>query len=108
MIGAFLWGALAASSLLIGYFLSERGLSNRNVGLIMGFGAGALISAIAYELVPEAAIGGEGMFVAFVLGALVFFAGSGWWNGGAGPPQEDRRQAGGGIRRSDLRGHHAR
>ena len=74
MIAAFLWGGLAASSLLIGYLLAERGLSNRIIGLIMGFGAGALISAIAYELVPESAIGGWGMAVAFVLGAVVFFA----------------------------------
>jgi ZIP family zinc transporter len=75
MISAFLWGGLAASSLLIGYLLAERGLSNRTVGLIMGFGAGALISAIAYELVPESAIGGWAMAVAFILGALVFFGG---------------------------------
>ena len=75
MIAAFLWGGLAASSLLIGFLLAERGLSNRTIGLIMGFGAGALISAIAYELVPESAIGGWAMAVAFVVGALVFFGG---------------------------------
>jgi len=74
MISAFLWGGLAASSLLFGYLLAERGLSNRTIGLIMGFGAGALISAIAYELVPESAIGGWEMAVAFVLGAAVFFS----------------------------------
>jgi ZIP family zinc transporter len=75
MISAALWGGLAQSSLVIGYLLAERGLSKRIIGLIMGFGAGALISAIAYELVPESAIGGWEMAVAFVLGALVFFAG---------------------------------
>jgi ZIP family zinc transporter len=75
MISALLWGGLAASSLLIGYLLAERRLSNRTIGLIMGFGAGALISAIAYELVPESAIGGWAMALAFVLGALVFFSG---------------------------------
>ncbi|MHB8867801.1 MAG: ZIP family metal transporter [Thermoleophilia bacterium] len=74
MITAFLWGGLAASSLLLGYLLAERGLSNRTIGLIMGFGAGALISAIAYELVPESAIGGWEMPAAFVLGAAVFFS----------------------------------
>ena len=58
MLEAFLWGGLAASSLLIGYLLAGRGLSNRTIGLVMGFGAGALISAIAYELVPESLIGG--------------------------------------------------
>jgi len=84
MIAAFLWGGLAASSLVIGYLLAERGLSNRTLGLVMGFGAGALISAIAYELVPESTIGGWQMAVAFVGGALVFFAGDwlvDYWGG---------------------------
>jgi ZIP family zinc transporter len=75
MIEAMLWGLLAAASLLIGYLLAGRGLSNRTTGMIMGFGAGALISAIAYELVPESMIGGRGMAVAFGLGALAFFGG---------------------------------
>jgi zinc transporter, ZIP family len=75
MFAAFLWGGLAASSLLIGYLLAGRGLSNRAVGLIMGFGAGALISAIAYELIPESSIGGWSMAASFVIGALLFFAG---------------------------------
>lgn len=72
---AVLWGGLAASSLLVGYFLAERGLSNQTIGLIMGFGAGALISAIAYELVPESKLTGLDMAVAFGLGALAFFLG---------------------------------
>jgi zinc transporter, ZIP family len=75
VLAAFLWGGLAAISLLLGYFIAERGLSNRTIGLIMGFGGGALISAIAYELVPESDIGGWEMAAAFVLGALVFFMG---------------------------------
>lgn len=74
MLLAFLWGGLAAASLLIGYLLAELGLSNRTIGLIMGFGAGALISAIAYELVPESAIGGWETPLAFTLGAVVFFS----------------------------------
>ncbi len=73
VLPALLWGGLAASSLLVGYLLAERGLSNRALGLVMGFGAGALISAIAYELVPESAIVGWEMAVAFVLGAGAFF-----------------------------------
>lgn len=75
MISAFLWGGLAAASLLIGFALAGRGLSNRAIGLIMGIGAGALISAITYELVPESAVMGPAMAVAFALGALAFFAG---------------------------------
>lgn len=68
-------GALAAASLLIGYWLALRGLRRRTTGLIMGIGAGALISAIAYELVPESMLSGAGMAMAFALGALAFFGG---------------------------------
>ncbi len=75
MFSAFLWGGLAAASLLIGFVLAGRGLSNRAIGLVMGVGAGALISAIAYELVPEPAVEGLSTILAFILGALAFFAG---------------------------------
>lgn len=53
MLEATFWGGFAAASLILGYFLSARQLSRRAVELIMGFGGGALLSAIAYELVPE-------------------------------------------------------
>jgi ZIP family zinc transporter len=75
MIAAFLWGGLAAASLLIGFALGECRLSKRTVGLIMGFGAGALISALAYELVPESVIQGWEAPVLFAAGAAVFFVG---------------------------------
>ena len=75
MLTAFLWGGAAAAALLVGYALAGRGLSNRTIGIVMGIGAGALISAIAYELMPESVLGTRGMAVAFALGALVFFVG---------------------------------
>jgi zinc transporter, ZIP family len=74
MLIAILWGGLAAASLLIGFLLAGRGLSNRTLGIIMGFGAGALLSAIAYELIPESAIDGWQIGLFFCLGALSFFA----------------------------------
>jgi zinc transporter, ZIP family len=92
MFTAFLWGGLAAASLLIGYLLAARGLSNRTIGIIMGFGAGALLSAIAYELMPESMLHGLGMAVTFCLGAFIFF-GVDWWI--------DRR---GGSERKDIAG----
>lgn len=92
MLSAFLWGGLAAASLLIGYALSGRNLSKRSIGMIMGFGGGALISAIAYELVPESNLTGPSMALAFALGALAFFAGD-WL--------VDRR---GGADRKDIAG----
>jgi zinc transporter, ZIP family len=74
-VAAF-WGALAASSLVIGAVLAVRvRLSNRVIGSVMGFGAGALLGGIAYELVPDSLIGGAGreIFVAFAAGTLTFF-----------------------------------
>jgi zinc transporter ZupT len=55
MLQAFITGLLATSSLIIGGILAIRySLSNRAIGVIMGFGAGTLISAISYELIFEA------------------------------------------------------
>jgi ZIP family zinc transporter len=69
-----LWGALAASSLLIGAALAIwMRPSNRVVGLVMGFGSGALLSAIAYELVPAAARGDVPVVLGLAAGALTFF-----------------------------------
>jgi zinc transporter, ZIP family len=47
MIAALGWGALAASSLVLGALLAfARGWPPRRVGLVLAFGAGALISAL--------------------------------------------------------------
>ena len=89
MLSAILWGGLASASLLIGFALAGRGLTNRTLGLIMGFGAGALLSAIAYELVPESALAGWGMAVAFGLGALAFFVGDWLVDRGGGANRKD-------------------
>jgi zinc transporter, ZIP family len=79
MGAAFGWGLLAASSLLIGGLLVLRvQVSDRVLGLIMAFGAGVLISAVAYELVDEAfttSKGAGGVAAGLTCGALVFFLG---------------------------------
>jgi ZIP family zinc transporter len=55
MLEAFLWGAFASSSLLLGGALALRlPVSRLVLGLVMGFGAGVLLSAVAFELVEEA------------------------------------------------------
>ena len=56
MAAAFGWGLLAASSLVIGAVAARScsGSAPRVIGLIMGFGAGVLISAVAFDLVEEA------------------------------------------------------
>ena len=56
MGAAFGWGLLAASSLVIGAVVALLfRIRLRVIGLIMGFGAGVLISAVAFDLVEEAA-----------------------------------------------------
>jgi ZIP family zinc transporter len=76
---AALWGLVAGSSLLIGAVVSFKlQPGHRTIGLLMGFGSGALISAIAYELVGDAfeAAGGSGAVAGGVAaGALTFFLG---------------------------------
>jgi ZIP family zinc transporter len=77
MLNAFVWGLLATSSLLIGGMIASRfNLGKKTLGVIMAFGAGTLISAVAYELVFEAVKLGKGTgFPVFGLfgGALTFF-----------------------------------
>jgi zinc transporter, ZIP family len=77
MLAAF-WGGLAAISLIIGAVVAVRlQPSDRITGAVMGFGAGALIGGIAYELMPESLMkdAGWGTLVAFAAGALTFFVG---------------------------------
>jgi zinc transporter, ZIP family len=79
MLTAFGWGILAASSLVIGAVVALRfRISLLWIGLIMGFGAGVLISAVAFDLVEEAAgkTSGHGAVIAGIFaGCGVFFAG---------------------------------
>ena len=76
---AFGWGLLAASSLLVGGILALRlPINRRVVGLVMAFGAGVLISAVAFELVEEAfetSAGSSGVFLGLFAGCAVFFVG---------------------------------
>jgi ZIP family zinc transporter len=64
------------------------------IGLIMAFGAGTLISAIAYELVEDAAASGRSVLLTagLALGAVAFFIGD-WWVDRAGG--EHRKRSGG-------------
>jgi len=80
MLEAGGWGLLAASSLVLGAILSFTGwIRARPLRLITAFGAGVLISAVAYELVEEAVLesaGGVAVASGFILGSLVFYGGS--------------------------------
>jgi zinc transporter, ZIP family len=55
VVEALVWGLVASSSLLIGGVLALRiPISRLALGLVLAFGAGVLISAVAFELVEEA------------------------------------------------------
>ena len=55
MSGAFFWGVVAGSAFVVGGGIAHRfRLSRLVLGLLTGFGAGALIAAVAYELVDTA------------------------------------------------------
>ena len=76
MGAAFGWGALAASSVLIGALLGcLRAWPSRPLGQLLGFGAGALISAISFELFDEGFKigGGDAVSAGLAAGALTYF-----------------------------------
>ena len=77
MIEALGWGALAASSLVIGALLGlVRPWPPRLIGLVLAFGAGALISAVSFDLAEEGARVGDPGFlgVGLAVGAITYFA----------------------------------
>jgi ZIP family zinc transporter len=77
MIAALGWGAVAASSLVIGALLGvARPWPDRPVGLVLAFGAGALISAVSFDLAQEGArLGDRGVLaLGLAAGALTYFA----------------------------------
>ena len=80
------WALLGASSLLIGALIAfSVRIGDRLLGFILAFGAGVLISAVAYELIEEAVAGdrdvaidrrieestGRGHGLGIVLGAVL-------------------------------------
>jgi zinc transporter, ZIP family len=77
MAAATGWGALAAASLVIGALLAlVRSWPDRVVGLVLSFGAGALISAVSFELAEEGIelAGGKPVGIGLGAGALTYFA----------------------------------
>lgn len=76
MLTALAWGALAASSLLIGALAAlVRPWPRRGVGLVLAFGAGALISAVAFELALEGEETGgfAALSAGLALGAVAYY-----------------------------------
>ncbi|HEU4655917.1 MAG TPA: ZIP family metal transporter [Capillimicrobium sp.] len=93
MLEALLWGLVGSSSLVIGATIGARaGLADRWLGLLLGFGCGALISAISFELAEDAL--GEGgpaaLAAGLALGALTFYVGDRLVERGTGTPRRER------------------
>ena len=101
MTEAFAWGLLASSSLVLGGILALKlPIGRRILGLIMAFGAGVLISAVAFELVQEAfdtSAGVGGVAVGLFAGCAVFFLGDSVIDrmGGGDRKHSGGKQAGG-------------
>jgi ZIP family zinc transporter len=78
MLEAGFWGFVGGFALLLGAVVGlMTRTSQRVIGLVMAFGAGVLISALAFELTAEAYDRGGADAVAggMALGAIGFFAG---------------------------------
>ncbi len=76
MGASLFWGAISASSLLIGAVLGVmRPWNAKALGLVLGFGAGALISGISFQLAAGGfeAAGPWPLTIGLAAGALVFF-----------------------------------
>ena len=88
---ALFWGAFSSAALYIGEALAAP-MAKRNhaTGLIMGFGAGTMISAIAYELIPATNLEGSlGTFLAVLVGAFAYFIGDRIVDKGGGGDRQD-------------------
>jgi ZIP family zinc transporter len=76
MGSAVLWGVVAASSLVLGALLAiARDWPAQLVGLVLAFGAGALISAVSFELAEDGVRigGGAAVGIGLAVGALTYF-----------------------------------
>ncbi|WP_288797512.1 ZIP family metal transporter [uncultured Arsenicicoccus sp.] len=103
MLAAAFWGFVGGAALLVGAVIALTAkVSPRIIGLVMAFGAGVLISAVAFELTQEAydSAGGTSVVVGLAAGALVYFVGDWWVDSGGGhrrksPTGEQQAGAGG-------------
>lgn len=94
MLNAMMWSAVATVTLLIGMALAYRNVIGlRWTGLIMAFGAGAIISAAAYQLILGAVIAEAGaeflVGLGIAAGALTFYFADKWVDGLGGQERMD-------------------
>src|SRR3954466_9438816 len=95
MLEATFWGFVGGVALLVGAGIGLRiGASQRVIALVMAFGSGVLVSALAFELTDEAFHRGgtDAVALGLAAGALAFFAGD-WVVDHRGG--QDRKRSGG-------------
>ena len=100
VLEAGMWGLVGGIALLIGAVIGvTTKVSTRVIGLVMAFGAGVLISAVAFELAEDAfeIAGGWVVVWGLLAGAATFYLGD--WvidrTGGANRKRMGNEQAGG-------------
>jgi ZIP family zinc transporter len=96
LIEAAAWSLVAASTLLIGAALAmARRWSRQTIGLVAGFGAGALISAVTLDLTESAAeeAGIPVLVLGLIVGAVAYSAGN--WALHRGGAVRHRKRSGG-------------
>src|SRR5262249_46248110 len=88
---ALAWGAFSSASLYIGQALAgPMEKRTQATGLIMGFGAGTMLSAVAYELIPESNLEHTlGTGVAVLVGAVAYYVGDRLVDKGGGGNRQD-------------------
>jgi ZIP family zinc transporter len=75
---AAFWAAIGASALIVGALVGFFAhLPVRVVGLVMGFGAGTLLSAVSFDLVLESYVAtrDSSVVIGLIAGAVVFWSG---------------------------------
>ena len=95
MLEAGFWGLVGGLALVLGAVAGVvRDVPTRVIGAVMAFGAGVLISALAFELTAEAfdASGGREVVLGLLGGALTFYLGDRWLDSRGGV---DRKRSGG-------------
>jgi ZIP family zinc transporter len=78
VLAAGFWGLVGGIALVLGAAAGVvKSVPARVIGLVMAFGAGVLISALAFELTAEAfdTSGGREVVLGLLAGALTFFVG---------------------------------
>jgi zinc transporter, ZIP family len=88
---AVFWGGMSSAALFLGQALAPPlAHRQRTTGLLMGFGAGTMLSAVAYELIPDSILDkGSGLGVGLLLGAVVYYVGDRIIDGRGGDDRVD-------------------